>query len=81
MNIDQCSRLKSFVPGFEVARPNRLIKMLPYHRLQSFTVRRYFISIHFLNVQSQHSLKLIGTLQLHIVQTFHDILVRPGPGQ
>ena len=76
MTLDQCSRLKSFIPSFEVARPNHLIDMLSCHRPHSLIARRYFISIQFLIVQGQLSLKLFGTLELHFVQTFQDILKR-----
>ena len=57
-------------------RYSRPINLFLYHRLQSLIVRRYFISIKFLIVQSQHSLKVIGTLQLHFADISQDILVR-----
>ena len=72
MTLDQCSRLKSFIPGFEVASPNHLTNMLSDHRPQSLTARRCCVSILFLIVQSQHSLKLFGNLEPHFVQTFQD---------
>ena len=38
--LDQCSRLKSFIPSSEIARPYRLINMLSYHRPQVLIARR-----------------------------------------
>ena len=67
MILDQSSRLKSFIPGFEVARPDRLINMLPHHRPQSLKAWRYLISIQFL---------IVGTLQFVLVQTFLDVFQR-----
>ena len=42
MTLGQCSRVKSFISGFEVARPNRLTNTLSYRRPPSLIARRYF---------------------------------------
>ena len=54
MTLDRCSRLNSFIPGFEVAPV-------------TLAAQRYFISNQFLAVHSHHNLKLFGILQLHFV--------------
>ena len=66
----------SVIPGFEVARPEHLIDMLLLVSPQSLKARRYFNSIQFLVVHNRHSLKLFGTLQLHFVHTFWNILLK-----
>ena len=44
VTLDHYSRLNSFIPGFEVKRPDHLINVLSYHSPQSSIARRYFIS-------------------------------------
>ena len=75
MTLDQCSRLKSFKTSSGFARPYRLIKTLPSPSSTIFDSSALLYSIQLWNVQSQHSLQLIGTLQLHFVQNFQDIVV------
>ena len=56
LTLDQYSCLNSFIPGFEIARPDGLVKMLSYRVSQSLIARRRVISLQFLIVSGGISL-------------------------